>query len=197
MFNAAVFALLCGSNFDPTLVSDIETTAQTYQVPADLLAALVVTESTCNASAVSSEAAIGYTQIVPKVWEPKAINMGLDIRDPQDNLRMSAWILSRNLHKGEHETLRLYHGYRANPQSIKQANAYSRSVLRRKTLLHPTALDLERTECICDKVTCSTSSTLMARTMFVLLQPVTFLTAKANLLWEQVMQKKSATAGPV
>ncbi|MEM7247889.1 MAG: lytic transglycosylase domain-containing protein [Acidobacteriota bacterium] len=65
----------------------IEKVAQAHQVPADLLEALVATESNFNPEAVSRVGAIGLTQLMPataRQWELD------DPFDPEGNLRAGA-----------------------------------------------------------------------------------------------------------
>ena len=195
MIDILAFALMCERTPDPDLVPMIETAAIAQGIEPELLAALVVTESRCVPDAKSSEGAVGYTQIVPRVWKHKASKMGLDIYDPKDNLQMGAWILKSQLHKGAFESLRRYHGYKDNEASKRVANAYARSVIGRREKLPVYELPEEQ-ECICTPETCSTTSTSMIP-VFASLPLVMSLMAATSWLWALVTQKKLGIDGQV
>ena len=64
-------------------------------VDARLLAALVAVESSCNQFAISSRGAIGYTQIMPKVWNEKYdFTRRYNLLNARDNLHVGGLILS-------------------------------------------------------------------------------------------------------
>ncbi len=69
--------------------------AARYGVPADLLEALCWVESGWQSSVVSSTGAIGVGQLMPQTIDlaQSALGANLDPRDPQANIRMSAWFL--------------------------------------------------------------------------------------------------------
>lgn len=60
-------------------------------IPPQILAAVVVVESSCRADAVSSEGAIGLVQVSPRTWHFSH----RVLRDPYMNLQIGARILRR------------------------------------------------------------------------------------------------------
>jgi len=85
------------------LLPTFQAEAARYRVPADLLMAVAYTESAWRASIVSPVGAIGIGQLLPATasWVARDLlrSPGLDPRDPQDNIRLSArylrWLLDR------------------------------------------------------------------------------------------------------
>lgn len=77
------------------------------RVPPNVLAALVVVESSCRPNAVSPEHAIGLAQIIPS-WHHTTRKVLLR---PDDNLRIGSGILGDNVHRwGLRKGLENYNG---------------------------------------------------------------------------------------
>lgn len=76
------------------LVPTFLAAAKEFRVPYDLLMSLAYTESGWQRSIVSSEGAVGVTQLLPMTarWVSSSLlhERGLDPRNPNDNIRMSA-----------------------------------------------------------------------------------------------------------
>ncbi len=81
--------------------------AEEFSIDPKVLNSLVVQETRCNHSAVGAQGEIGLVQLHPEVWS-HPYNWGwlsaeldwnsLDTaRDPEENLRAGAWLLSVNL----------------------------------------------------------------------------------------------------
>lgn len=76
---------------DKRLVKTIVSASSEYDVPIELLTALIGVESTYNHRAVSSEGAIGYGQIIPEVWDGVCPH---NIYDKYENVYCSAYVLN-------------------------------------------------------------------------------------------------------
>ena len=86
-------------------------------VPASLLGALVWSESSFNANAVSPVGARGLTQLMPAT----ASGLGVDIDNPMDNLRGGARYLRQMLDRFGATDLALA-AYNAGPGAVERAN---------------------------------------------------------------------------
>jgi LysM repeat protein len=79
------------------LVPAFVAAAKEFAVPYDLLMSLAYTESGWQRSAVSADGAVGVTQLLPMTarWVAGTLlhERGLDVADPDDNIRMSARFL--------------------------------------------------------------------------------------------------------
>jgi soluble lytic murein transglycosylase-like protein len=80
-----------------SLVPVFVAAAKEFSVPYDLLMSLAYTESGWQRSAVSDDGAVGVTQLLPMTarWVAGTLlhERGLDLADPEDNIRMSARFL--------------------------------------------------------------------------------------------------------
>lgn len=63
--------------------------AITSGLPAQLIAAQIATESTCNPLAVSNRGAIGLRQVVPKIWAKKYDFSKINLFNPSDNMTVA------------------------------------------------------------------------------------------------------------
>lgn len=76
-------------------------------LPARLVGAVIIVESTCQPEAVSPSGAIGLMQINGKIWRTKE-----NLRDPETNLRLGIGILKNNIRQSGNirEGLKRYYG---------------------------------------------------------------------------------------
>ena len=58
-------------------------------LPAQLIAAQIATESTCNPLAVSNRGAIGLRQVVPKIWAKTYDFSKINLFNPSDNMAVA------------------------------------------------------------------------------------------------------------
>ena len=63
-------------------------------VPANLIAGLIATESTCNPLAVSNKGAIGLMQVVPKTWSKSYDFTKINLFNPDENMEVGTKILA-------------------------------------------------------------------------------------------------------
>ncbi len=63
-------------------------------LPAQLIAAQVAVESTCNPQSVSNKGAIGLTQVVPKMWNKQFDFSKVNLFNPDQNMMVGTAILS-------------------------------------------------------------------------------------------------------
>lgn len=77
-----------------------------------MLAATIVVESSCNQYAVSNRGAVGYMQVVPRVWKNRYDIAGqYNLFNDRDNLHVGATILSELVQNyGVWEGVRRYQG---------------------------------------------------------------------------------------
>jgi|GEM_PF-2633604 len=68
----------------------IEGAADTYEVPAELLAAVIAVESSFRVDVRSSVGAVGPAQLRPEYWS----ELGYNLNDPGENIRAGARVLS-------------------------------------------------------------------------------------------------------
>jgi hypothetical protein len=64
-------------------------------LPANLLAAMAASESSCNPQAISNRGAVGLTQVVPKVWNKSFDFSKINLFNPEDNMTVGTSILSK------------------------------------------------------------------------------------------------------
>lgn len=74
-----------------------------FHIPAKIVSALIVVESTCRPRVVSSEGAVGLMQVVPHVWHVSAEEMKI----PENNIRkgteiLSSYVKAHGLREGLH-----------------------------------------------------------------------------------------------
>lgn len=81
------------------------------ELPPQLIAAMVSTESNCNPQAVSNRGALGLMQVVPKQWNKKFDFSKINLLNSEDNMTVGTSILS-NLTKqyGTRNGLLRYYG---------------------------------------------------------------------------------------
>lgn len=80
-------------------------------VPANLIAGLIATESTCNPLAVSNKGAIGLMQVVPKTWAKSYDFTKINLFNPDDNMEVGTKILADLIKKfGLKNALAHYYG---------------------------------------------------------------------------------------
>jgi len=110
-------ALVFGKNpacasADPALVTAVAEEASKAGLSPRILAATVSVESGCNQWAVSRSGAIGYTQVVPRVWKGSYDLAGeYNLFNARDNLRVGASILADNIRRyGVAGGIRRYNG---------------------------------------------------------------------------------------
>lgn len=78
----------------PKLIQEIAEQSVRVNLDPRIFAAVVAVESGCDPMAVSSRGAIGYSQIMPKVWKDRFDFTGsVNLLNPHDNLRVGADIL--------------------------------------------------------------------------------------------------------
>lgn len=101
----------CSQSATPELVQAIATEALRSEIPPRIFSALVAVESSCNQYAVSGRGAIGYTQVMPKIWKNNYDLEKYNLFKPEDNLHVGAQILKGLIARyGIHEALRRYQG---------------------------------------------------------------------------------------
>jgi len=93
---ARVFGRSAGcAEADPKLIDTVASEALKADMDPRLLAATVAVESACDPMAVSKRGAIGFTQIMPKIWKDKFdFANTVNLFNPNDNLHAGATILS-------------------------------------------------------------------------------------------------------
>ena len=110
---ARVFGRSVGcAEADPKLIDAIATEALKADLEPRILAATVAVESACDAMAVSHRGAIGYTQVMPRIWKDKFDFQGsVNLFNPHDNLHAGATILGGLIKQyGVSEGVRRYQG---------------------------------------------------------------------------------------
>ena len=68
-----------------------------YDIPILTILALIRTESSFRSDAVSSSGAIGFTQIMPNIWNEYFTKKGLDITNKYQNIQAGTYILHKYL----------------------------------------------------------------------------------------------------
>jgi soluble lytic murein transglycosylase-like protein len=92
--------------------------AEAYkQVPADLIATIIMTESTFRYNAVSSAGAVGPTQVKPKYW---SASCG-DISNPRDNVLCGAHVLASYIKRANGNMKTAIKMYNVGPTNLESA----------------------------------------------------------------------------
>lgn len=80
-------------------------------VPAEIIAAVVATESSCNPLAISNKKAVGLLQVVPAAWASQYDFGKINLLNPEQNLQVGTEILSGLIKKyGLREGIKHYNG---------------------------------------------------------------------------------------
>jgi len=97
---------------DPEFIDLVAREALRAGIDPRMVAATVVVESGCNQYAISSRGAVGYMQVVPRVWKDRYDIAGqYNLFNDRDNLRVGAAILSELVQTyGVREGVRRYQG---------------------------------------------------------------------------------------
>ncbi len=81
------------------------------ELPANVVAAVVASESTCDPNAVSNRGALGLMQIVPKIHKNRYDFTKVNLLNPEENMRVGSAILSTYVKQyGVKQGLRHYYG---------------------------------------------------------------------------------------
>lgn len=99
-------------NASAELILTVSEQAVNNSIDPRIAAAAVAIESACNQFAVSSRGAIGYTQVVPKIWCGKYdCTNQYNLLNLHDNVQVGVSILAGLIHTyGEKEGVRRYQG---------------------------------------------------------------------------------------
>ena len=102
--------------------------SQVHQVPADLMAALINTESHFRLQAVSWADAVGPAQVIPRWWNKVC---EADLRDPEHNIYCGALVLRRyyNRYCGAESWRCALEYYHTGPGKMALGNAYAQTRL--------------------------------------------------------------------
>lgn len=97
---------------DPEFIDLVAGEALRAGIDPRMLAATVVVESGCNQYAISRRGAVGYMQVMPRVWKDRYDIAGqYNLFNDRDNLRVGAAILSELVQTyGAWEGVRRYQG---------------------------------------------------------------------------------------
>ena len=97
---------------DPEFIDLVAQEALRAGIDPRIVAATVVVESGCNQYAISRRGAIGYMQVMPRVWKDRYDIAGeYNLFNDRDNLRVGATILSQLVQTyGVWEGVRRYQG---------------------------------------------------------------------------------------
>jgi soluble lytic murein transglycosylase-like protein len=81
-------------------------------LPANLLAAEIAVESTCNPLAVSRDGGVGLLQVMPRIWAGKYDNFrDKNLLKAEDSMEVGSEILAENIKTyGTREGIRRYNG---------------------------------------------------------------------------------------
>ena len=81
-------------------------------LPANVIAALIAVESTCDPLAVSKSGAVGLTQVMPKIWGSKYNNFReKNLLKAEDSMEVGGEILAENIKQfGTRAGIRRYNG---------------------------------------------------------------------------------------
>ncbi|HTX58615.1 MAG TPA: lytic transglycosylase domain-containing protein [Verrucomicrobiae bacterium] len=91
--------------------------AERWRIDANILVAIVTVESSWHTHAVSSAGAIGLGQLMPGT----AAGLGVDPRDPSQNISGAARYLSGLMHKfGSNNYQLVFAAYNAGPQAVRE-----------------------------------------------------------------------------
>jgi hypothetical protein len=99
-------------NASPELILAVSEQAVNNSIDPRIAAATVAIESACNQFAVSSRGALGFTQVVPKIWCGKYdCTIQYNYLNLRDNIQVGISILAGLIHTyGEKEGVRRYQG---------------------------------------------------------------------------------------
>lgn len=97
---------------DPKLITNIAEESVKAGLDARVLAATVAVESACSQFATSSKGAVGYTQIMPRIWKDSYdFEKQYNLFNPSDNIHVGAAILAGLIKQyGTVNGLRRYNG---------------------------------------------------------------------------------------
>jgi hypothetical protein len=97
---------------DPEFIDVVAQEALRARIDPRMVAATIVVESSCNQYAISSRGAVGYMQVMPRVWKNRYdIARRYNLFNDRDNLRVGATILSELVQTyGVWEGVRRYQG---------------------------------------------------------------------------------------
>jgi soluble lytic murein transglycosylase-like protein len=112
----------CG---DVQLAEKTARSAAKTGLPANLIAAEIAVESTCNPLAVSRDGGVGIMQVMPSIWASKYDNfVSKNLLNPDDGMEVGGQILAENVRLyGIHQGIRHYNG------SGPDAEAYALKVM--------------------------------------------------------------------
>ena len=81
------------------------------ELPANVVAAVVASESTCDSNAVSNRGALGLMQIVPKIHKARYDFKKVNLLNPEENMKVGTAILATYVRQyGVKQGLRRYYG---------------------------------------------------------------------------------------
>jgi soluble lytic murein transglycosylase-like protein len=110
-----------------------------YQLPAELLAALIQQESSYRSDAISPTGALGLTQVQPRYWQQQCAG---DLLDERININCGAMILAhyqRQTEQHPKKSLAYYNvgpsGYVHSRQLRRAGKRYAKAVLKQQKLL--------------------------------------------------------------
>ena len=113
--------------------------ATRYQLPPELLAALIQQESSYRSQAVSPVGALGLTQVQPRYWQTKCPGNLLDERTNIDCGAMILALYRQNTNQHRIKSLAYYNvgpsGYEQNHKQRKAGKRYAKAVLTKKKIL--------------------------------------------------------------
>lgn len=115
---------------DAEMQNSIRSIAEEYQISFELILAIIKTESNFHADSIGDNGnAIGLMQIQPKWWSELAGQMGLDIYNPIDNVRLGKHIFASHLEACGGDLNRALKKYNSgNPNC--ESDVYVNTVLR-------------------------------------------------------------------
>lgn len=113
--------------------------ATRYQLPPELLAALIQQESSYRSQAVSPVGALGLTQVQPRYWQSRCPGNLLDERTNIDCGAMILALYRQTTQQHRIKSLAYYNvgptGYEQNRQYRKAGKRYAKAVLEKKNRL--------------------------------------------------------------
>ena len=88
-------------------------------LPANVIAAEIAVESSCNPLAISKDGGVGLTQVMPKIWATKYNNFqDKNLLNPVDSIEVGMDILAENVKTwGLRQGIRHYNGSGENAES--------------------------------------------------------------------------------
>lgn len=90
-------------------------------LPANVIAAEIAVESSCNPLAVSRDGGVGLLQVMPKIWAGKYNNFrDKNLLKAEDSMEVGGEILAENIHQyGLRDGIRRYNG--SGPDAVTYA----------------------------------------------------------------------------